>query len=79
MLHRRLTLAKAAAAAATVAFIFSLATPTSAHAQGCALCRDNAASTPPRTQAAYRHAIVLLGTTGCVIFASTMLLFKRQR
>jgi hypothetical protein len=78
MLHRRLTLAKAAAAAATVAFIFSLATPTSAHAQGCALCRDNAASTP-RTQAAYRHAIVLLGTTGCVIFASTMLLFKRQR
>ena len=74
-----LTLAKAVAAAAAVAFTFSLAAPTRAHAQGCALCRDNAASTPPRTQAAYRHAIVLLGTTGSVIFAGTILLLKRQR
>ena len=27
------------------------------HAQGCAQCQDNTAATPPKTQAAYRHAI----------------------
>jgi len=56
-----------------------LALTVPARAQGCALCRDNTASTPPRTQAAYRHAIVLLGATGSILFAGTVFLLKRQR
>ena len=54
--------------------------PTSpAHAQGCAQCRDNTAATPPSTQAAYRHAIILLTATASLLFAGTVLLLKRQR
>ncbi len=56
-----------------------LATTPLAHAQGCAQCRDNLASTPPRTQAAYRHAIELLAATAATLFAGTVLLLKRSR
>lgn len=61
----------------TVAALLTLAAP--ARAQGCALCRDNAAATPPSTQAGYRHAIVLLAVTACSIFSGTVFLLKRQR
>ena len=57
--------------------LFGLA--AAAHAQGCAQCRDNTAATPPSTQAAYRHAIVLLATTAGILFAGTVLLLKRHR
>jgi len=48
-------------------------------AQGCAQCRDNAAATPPQTQAAYRHAIMLLIATAGAIFTGTVVLLKRSR
>ncbi len=56
-----------------------LATAPSARAQGCAQCRDNTAATPPRTQAAYRHAIELLAATAATLFACTVLLLRRSR
>lgn len=78
---RRLTpsspLPRRALLAVVLAALLPLAAP--ARAQGCALCRDNTASTPPQTQAAYRHAIELLATTASVLFAGTVLLLKRQR
>jgi hypothetical protein len=74
---KRSSLSGLALSTTILAALLTLATP--AHAQGCALCRDNTANTPPQTQTAYRHAIELLGGTGCVLFASTVFLFKRQR
>lgn len=52
---------------------------TASHAQGCAQCRDNMESTPPATQAAYRHAIELLAITGIVFFAGGILVLRRYR
>lgn len=51
----------------------------SAAAQGCAQCRDNLASTPASTQAAYRHAIELLAFTGLAFFAGGILVLRRYR
>jgi len=48
-------------------------------AQGCAQCRDNAAATPPATQAAYRHAIILLVAAAGTIFTGTVVLLRRSR
>jgi len=56
-----------------------LAITPSAPAQGCAQCRDNAAATPPATQAAYRHAILLLVAAAGTIFTGTLILLKRSR
>lgn len=50
-----------------------------AHAQGCTQCLDNTAATPPKTQAAYRHAIILLTLTAGGLFVTTLALFKRHR
>jgi hypothetical protein len=68
---RRLTLTLIACAA------FCLTPP--AHAQGCTQCRDNAAATSPQTQAAYRHAIILMTGTASTLFLTTLVIFKRQR
>jgi hypothetical protein len=62
-----------------ILFIALLSLPASSRAQGCTQCRDNLASTPPRTQAAYRHAIELLAATAATLFAGTVLLLKRPR
>ena len=62
-----------------IAFAALLTLTTPARAQGCALCRDNTASPPPQTQAAYRHGIELLATAACSLFAGTIFLLKRQR
>jgi len=51
----------------------------SAHAQGCAQCRDSATATPRATQRAYRHAIILLTVTAGVFFVGTLTIFKRRR
>ena len=51
----------------------------SAHAQGCAQCLDNTAATSPKTQAAYRHAIIMLTVTAAGLFVFTLALFKRHR
>lgn len=58
--------------------LFLLLTPT-AHPQGCTQCRDNTAATPPSTQRAYRHAIVLLALTATGIFTGSVLLLRRHR
>jgi hypothetical protein len=50
-----------------------------AQAQGCTQCQDNTAATPPKTQAAYRHAIILLTLTAGGLFVGTVALFKRHR
>jgi hypothetical protein len=57
----------------------SLLCPPHSHAQGCTQCLDNTAATPPKTQAAYRHAIILLTLTAGGLFVTTVALFKRHR
>ena len=47
-------------------------------AQGCTQCRDNTAATPPATQRAYRHAIILMVVAGGGLFLVTLTLFKRH-
>ncbi|MGH9595582.1 MAG: copper resistance protein CopC [Edaphobacter sp.] len=53
--------------------------PNPLHAQGCTQCLDNTASTPPATQRAYRHAIIILTLTAGGIFVGTLAVFKRHR
>jgi hypothetical protein len=69
------------AKAITLALALFLCTlvSTPAHAQGCTQCLDNTAATPPKTQAAYRHAIILLTLTAGGLFVTTLALFKRHR
>jgi len=52
---------------------------THAHAQGCTQCLDNTRATPPAVQAAYRHAIYLLGGTAATLFIAATLLIRRER
>ena len=47
--------------------------------QGCAQCLDSTRATPPAVQAAYRHAIILLGSAGASLFIVGTLLFRRTR
>jgi len=47
--------------------------------QGCAQCLDNTRATPPAVQAAYRHAIYLLGGAGATVFAAGAWLLRRER
>jgi len=62
-----------------ILFAMLLAITPSARPQGCAQCRDNAAATPPATQAAYRRAILLLVATAGTIFTGTVILLRRSR
>jgi hypothetical protein len=64
-----------------IAILFTALTlsPPHAHAQGCTQCLDNTAATPPATQRAYRHAIILLTLTAGGLFVTTLTLFKRHR
>jgi hypothetical protein len=47
--------------------------------QGCAQCADTTRSTPPAVQAAYRHAIYLLGGTAAALFLAAGLVIRRHR
>ncbi len=47
--------------------------------QGCAQCLDNTRATPPGVQAAYRHAIALLGGFGAMLFAGGVVVLRRNR
>jgi hypothetical protein len=49
-----------------------------AHAQGCVQCLDSTRATPPAVQAAYRHAIELLGGFGVTLFLAGLLLLRRD-
>jgi len=50
-----------------------------AHAQGCTQCLDSTRATPPAVQAAYRHAIYLLGGAGAALFIAGTWLIRRER
>jgi hypothetical protein len=62
-------------------FVLLSAAPafTTAFAQGCTQCRDNTAATPPSTQRAYRHAIILMTVAGGGLFLVTLALLKSSR
>jgi hypothetical protein len=47
--------------------------------QGCTQCLDSTRATPPAVQAAYRHAIFLLGGAGATLFITGTLLLRRNR
>jgi hypothetical protein len=57
----------------------TLAITPSAQAQGCTQCQDNTAATPPKTQAAYRHAIIFMTVTAGSLFLGTLVVLKRHR
>jgi hypothetical protein len=58
---------------------FALISAVPAFGQGCTQCRDNTAATPPATQRAYRHAIILMAGAACGLFVATLVLLKRQQ
>jgi hypothetical protein len=59
--------------------LFALLSAVPAFAQGCTQCRDNTAATPPATQRAYRHAIILMAGAACGLFVATVALLKRSQ
>ena len=61
---------------AILAIVFLIT--ANAHAQGCAQCLDSTRSTPPAVQAAYRHAIELLGGFGVALFLAGLYLLRRE-
>ena len=56
-------------------FALALTVAPRIHAQGCTQCLDNTATTPPATQRAYRHAIILLTLTAGGLFVATLFFF----
>jgi hypothetical protein len=58
---------------------FAMCMAVQALGQGCAQCLDSTRATPPAVQAAYRHAIILLGSAGATFFIAGTLLLRRQR
>ena len=68
-------------AAKDLCILLAVATLTTqaAHAQGCTQCLDATRATPPAVQAAYRHAIYLLGGTAATLFIAATLLIRRER
>jgi hypothetical protein len=60
------------------AFLLFCLLAAPAHAQGCAQCLDSTRATPPAVQAAYRHAIYLLGGFAVTLFLTALVLFRRQ-
>lgn len=62
-----------------VAVVISVFFGNRAFGQGCAQCLDTTRATPPAVQAAYRHAILLLGGFAMTFFmAAGALLLRRQ-
>ena len=57
----------------------SVARALASYSQGCAQCVDNAAATPPGTQAAYRHAILLLISPAVLLFLAGVAMLRRNR
>ena len=64
---------------ALASFLFLLLLTIPATPQGCTQCRDNTAATPPRTQAAYRHAIEMMVVAAGSIFLATVFMLKKLR
>jgi hypothetical protein len=55
-----------------------LLTAAQSYAQGCTQCLDSTRATPPAVQAAYRHAIFLLGGAAAAIFIAGAILLRRD-
>ena len=55
-----------------------LGTAIQSSAQGCTQCLDSTRATPPAVQAAYRHAIFLLGGAAAALFVGGLLLLRRE-
>lgn len=72
---KRISLTLAAILFATASALI----PLKARPQGCTQCQDNAAATPPKTRAAYRHAIIFMTVTAGSLFLGTLVLLKRHR
>ena len=60
-----------------ILFLFLIVLTPQAHAQGCTQCLDSTRATPPQVQAAYRHAILLLGGTAASLFLAGALLLRK--
>jgi hypothetical protein len=71
--------AKAKRLAFAIALLVGSIMTQPAHAQGCTQCLDNTAATPPKTQAAYRHAIIFMTISAGSLFLGTLIIFKRYR
>ena len=61
------------------AVVFLLAAPSRATAQGCTLCRDATAGSPPKVRRALRIAIPLLGIPAIGIFAGGFVLARKVK
>ena len=61
-----------------LAGFLTLGTAIQSSAQGCTQCLDSTRATPPAVQAAYRHAIFLLGGVGTALFVGGLLLLRRE-
>ena len=61
-----------------IASVLLIFTATQALAQGCTQCLDSTRSTPAAVQAAYRHAIYLLGGFGLTFFSLGLWLLRRE-
>jgi hypothetical protein len=57
----------------------ALLLPGSIHAQGCSLCRDSTAGSPPRLRQAIRRAIFILGIPAAGVFAGILVIALRSR
>lgn len=64
---------------AWLAGLLLLGSAAEALGQGCAQCLDATRATPPAVQAAYRHAIYLLGGAGLTLFVAGLAVFRRER
>lgn len=62
----------------TIAALLLVFTAAQALGQGCAQCLDSTRATPPAVQAAYRHAIELLGGVAATLFVAALILFRRE-
>ncbi len=63
----------------TLLFLCSFICTPTVHGQGCAQCLDSTRATPPQVQAAYRHAIYLLGGAAGSLFIAGTVLLSRHR
>ena len=66
-----------AARIAVLALAFAVA--PMGRAQGCSQCRDNVSQSSPKTQAAYRRAILLMGGVATALFLGTIVLALHSR
>ncbi len=69
---------KRGAASLGVLLVLLFAAAIHASAQGCTQCLDSTRATPAPVQAAYRHAILLLGGTGATLFIAGLLFLRRN-